>query len=276
MMNALNDNFDNGGNPYYLHQSDNPGMILVTQPLTSDNFHSWKWSMMLALSAKNKLGFMDGSIPAPDTSSPELLNAWTRANNLVNSWILNSVSKDIAASLLYHTTAAEIWRDLVESFQQSNSPHLFQLKKKLTDLVQGQMTVSTYYTQLKIIWDELFSIKQLCSCLSCTCGGVRRMIVDHQQKQVIQYLMGLNESFAHVRGQILLLDPLPSVVIGAIDGFIAITGACFGPDNKAKFGYHISAGTIWTVGSKLDPTADKERRLEKKSNPKWVLGFLFG
>ncbi|KAE8730292.1 hypothetical protein F3Y22_tig00003041pilonHSYRG01308 [Hibiscus syriacus] len=29
----------------------------------------------------------------------------------------------------------------------------------------------------------------------------------------------------------------------------------------------VFAGTIWTVGSKSDPTADKERRLEKKIKP---------
>ncbi|KAE8655186.1 Endoglucanase 20 [Hibiscus syriacus] len=83
---------------------------------------------------------MPNVLEPPDHSSPELFNAWTRANNLVNSWILNSVSKDIAASLLYHTTAVEIWRDLVERFQQSNGPRFFQLKKRLHDLVQGQQS----------------------------------------------------------------------------------------------------------------------------------------
>ncbi|KAE8711004.1 hypothetical protein F3Y22_tig00110307pilonHSYRG00082 [Hibiscus syriacus] len=78
--------------------------------------------MMLALSSKNKLGFINGSIQAPDSSMVNQFNAWTRANNLVNSWLLNSVSKDIAASLLYHTTAVEMWKDLVDRFQQSNEP----------------------------------------------------------------------------------------------------------------------------------------------------------
>ncbi|GMI96544.1 hypothetical protein HRI_003323700 [Hibiscus trionum] len=61
----LNDDFNNDANLYYLHQSDNPGMVLVTQPLGNDNYHSWRRSMMMALYAKNKLGFVDESIPAP-------------------------------------------------------------------------------------------------------------------------------------------------------------------------------------------------------------------
>ncbi|KAE8720139.1 hypothetical protein F3Y22_tig00109916pilonHSYRG00111 [Hibiscus syriacus] len=163
MVESLNDSFDNGANSYYLHQSENPGMILVSQLLFNDNFHSWKRSMILALSAKNKLGFVDSSIQAPDPSMVNQFNAWTRANNLVNSWLLNSVSKDIAASLLYHTTTAEIWKDL------------------------------------------------LCSCLQCNYGGVQRMLAEHQQEQVIQFLMRLNESYDHIRGQILLMGPLPPI-----------------------------------------------------------------
>ncbi|XP_038999182.1 uncharacterized protein LOC120124628 [Hibiscus syriacus] len=61
--------------------------------------------MVLALSAKNKLGFVDGSIATPDPSMVDQFNAWARANNLVNSWILNPVSKYIVVSLLYHTFA---------------------------------------------------------------------------------------------------------------------------------------------------------------------------
>ncbi|GMI70300.1 hypothetical protein like AT1G21280 [Hibiscus trionum] len=114
-MPSSNDQFEDGTNPYYLHQSDSPGTILVTQPLVSDNYNSWKRSMIMALSSKNKLGFVDGSLSAPASTST-LFSSWTRANNMVNSWILNSVSKDIAASLLYHSTAAAIWKDLEDRF----------------------------------------------------------------------------------------------------------------------------------------------------------------
>ncbi|KAE8695687.1 hypothetical protein F3Y22_tig00110694pilonHSYRG00275 [Hibiscus syriacus] len=163
MVESLNDSFDNGENPYYLHQSDNPGMILVNELFSNDKFHSWKRSVILALPARNKLGFIDSSIQAPNLSMVNQFNAWTRANNLVNSWLLNSVSKDIAASLLYHTTTAELWKDL------------------------------------------------LCSYLQCNCGGVQRMLAEHQQEQVIQYLMGLNESYVYIRGKILLMDLVPPI-----------------------------------------------------------------
>lgn len=33
----------------------------------------------------------------------------------------------------------------------------------------------------------------------------------YQQEYIMIFLMGLNDSYAHVRGQILLMDPLPPI-----------------------------------------------------------------
>ena len=98
--------------PFFLHHSDNPGLILVSRPLTGDNYNSWSRAMLIALSVKNKLGFIDGSIPKPDSSNLPLLNSWIRNNNVVISWILNSVSKEISASIIFSESASEIWLDL--------------------------------------------------------------------------------------------------------------------------------------------------------------------
>ncbi|KAJ9672533.1 hypothetical protein PVL29_025942 [Vitis rotundifolia] len=68
-------------------------------------------AMAMALIAKNKIGFVDGTIPRA-TQTDFLFNAWNCRNSMVTSWIINSVSKDIANSLMYIATAAEIWTDL--------------------------------------------------------------------------------------------------------------------------------------------------------------------
>ena len=90
---------DDSSNPFFLHHGDNPGFILVTQPLSGDNYHTWHRSMIMALTAKNKIGFVDGSISKPDPTDPLFLS-WTRCNNMVLSWLLNSVSKEIAGSII--------------------------------------------------------------------------------------------------------------------------------------------------------------------------------
>lgn len=90
---------DDRSNQYFLHHSGNPGLILVSQPLiVVDNYGSWSRSMMIALSVKNKLGFINGAISRPE-GNQEFFNSWIRNNNIVTPWILNSVSKEISAML---------------------------------------------------------------------------------------------------------------------------------------------------------------------------------
>ena len=53
-------------NPYFLPANENPGLMLTSQPLTGlENYMSWAQSVFLALSSKNKFGFVDGSIVEP-------------------------------------------------------------------------------------------------------------------------------------------------------------------------------------------------------------------
>jgi hypothetical protein len=194
-------------NPYYLHHGDSPGTLLVSQPLVGNNYHTWKRSMVMALSAKNKLGFIDGSLVKPNVESPEYF-AWNRCNNMVLSWILNSVSQEISASIIFIESAHEMWNDIKERFSQSNGPRIFQLQKAISALSQNSNSVTSYYTALKGLWDELNNYRPL---PLCSCGTSRTIHEFQMQEYAYQFLMGLNESYSPVRGQILLMDPLPSI-----------------------------------------------------------------
>ncbi|KAI4351369.1 hypothetical protein L6164_005741 [Bauhinia variegata] len=86
--------------PLFLHSSDSLGVVLVSKQFDSTSFNAWKRGMIIALSAKNKLGFITGELPKPDPSSP-LLQAWNICNFIVISWILNVLNKEIAESVIY-------------------------------------------------------------------------------------------------------------------------------------------------------------------------------
>ncbi|XP_073023649.1 uncharacterized protein [Primulina eburnea] len=197
--------------PYFLHHSDNPGLTLVSHVLTGENYVFWSRAMKIALSVKNKLGFIDRSVAKPPSNELNLLNYWSRNNNIVISWILNSVSKEISASILFSESAAEIWEDLRERFQQSNGPRVFQLRRELVSCRQEQEPVSVYFTKLKALWEELSNFRPACSCGMCNCDGVKKIDEYFQMDFTMSFLMGLNDSFAQVRSQILLIDPLPPI-----------------------------------------------------------------
>jgi hypothetical protein len=156
-------------NPLYLHNGDNPGNPLVTQLLTGENYYTWSRSMLMALTAKKKVLFINGGLPKPDPLSPEFL-PWTQCNNMVLSWIINSVSKEISISIISVDTAEAMWNDLKDRFSQQNGPRIFQIQKSISDLRQENLSVSSYFTILKGLWDELIHYKPL---PPCTCGTTK-------------------------------------------------------------------------------------------------------
>ncbi|KAL2533143.1 Uncharacterized protein Adt_06494 [Abeliophyllum distichum] len=56
---------DDPCNPYFLSNGDHPGLNLVSSPLTGSNYNSWSRAISVALVAKNKICFVDGSVPRP-------------------------------------------------------------------------------------------------------------------------------------------------------------------------------------------------------------------
>lgn len=76
--------------------------------------------MLIALGAKNKVCFVDGSIQSPPNDEPQY-PLWLRNYNLVASnWLL----KELIASVIYSATAAAIWSVLQERFLQNNGPRM--------------------------------------------------------------------------------------------------------------------------------------------------------
>ncbi|KAH0771720.1 hypothetical protein KY290_015701 [Solanum tuberosum] len=198
-------------NPYYLHPLDSPGMSLMNSIFEGKGYGGWRRTIIIALSAKNNLGFIDGGCKALGSDSP-YLKLWDRTNNMVTSWLLNSLSKEIAESVIYSKIAEALWKDLEDHFGQPNRANLYHLQKELNDLVQGSNDIARYYTRLKGLWDELdlLNTKNCCSC-TCTYGGKNVSSKALQDERLILFLMGLNNAYSPVRSNILMINPLPSV-----------------------------------------------------------------
>lgn len=147
--------FEDVSSPYFLHNSQNPGSILVTTLLSgAANYHSWSRAMLIALDTKNKTTFVDGTLPRP-FEDDLLFNSWKRYNSMVKSWLLNSISQEFSTSLRCFQDASDIWTDLRSCFLESDGARIFDIKKNLATLNQGSMDVNSYYTKMKVLWDEL-------------------------------------------------------------------------------------------------------------------------
>ncbi|XP_069149162.1 uncharacterized protein [Solanum lycopersicum] len=135
-------------NPLYIHPSDNPSLILVPVVFEGVGYRSWRRGIMRSLSVKDKLGFINGELKRPSSTSPQY-RQWERCDNMVISWILNSLSKDIADSVEYVSDAVELWKEIEDRYDQTNGAKLFQIQKDINDLSQGVLDVTVYYTRMK-------------------------------------------------------------------------------------------------------------------------------
>ncbi|OIT21936.1 hypothetical protein A4A49_55608, partial [Nicotiana attenuata] len=68
--------------------------------------------------------------------------------------------------------------------------------------------VSTYYSKLKDLWDEYDAMTPT---PSCPCPESKVFLEHIQQQRLVQFLSGLNESFAQAKGQIMLMIPTPTI-----------------------------------------------------------------
>ncbi|XP_026406166.1 uncharacterized protein LOC113301602 isoform X2 [Papaver somniferum] len=95
--------------PYVIHPSDNPATVLFSPLLQGDNYGAWIKGITKALNANGKLGFVDGSLPPSEDDLTH--RCWKRYDDLVGSWLLNSVHPDIRASCLYAASSYAIRKD---------------------------------------------------------------------------------------------------------------------------------------------------------------------
>ncbi|CAL1394399.1 unnamed protein product [Linum trigynum] len=199
--------------PFFVANDDLSAQQFVIVLLSGSNYHSWGRSMRMGLHARNKLPLIDSpsSVPSPDVP---LWSAWDQANVLVLGWIQRSVAPEIAQSILWFNTAVEAWEDLRERFSEGNEIRISDLYDEIAALKQGSLSISSYFTKFRVLWEEFLILRPLpvCSCNpKCMCDASSIPRGYMRRDQVIRFLKGLNESFGHIKSQLLMMDPLPSI-----------------------------------------------------------------
>ena len=109
------------------------------------NYHSWLRIMVLAFTAKKKIGFANVKISMPEVDSPPYED-WKSCNTMALSYLINSMHIDVSSSIMYCETVREMWVELKNLFSQGNGPKIYNLQREIS---QNQMTVIEYYTKFK-------------------------------------------------------------------------------------------------------------------------------
>ncbi|GJT62735.1 ribonuclease H-like domain-containing protein [Tanacetum coccineum] len=141
------------GNPLHVKNSDNSNSVIISFKLLGiENYRIWPGAVKLALQARNKYGFIDGSCLKESYATSEVLSAqWDRCNAMVLTWIMNVVSQDIYMVLVYYENVAIVWKELRETY----------------DRVDGSVVLNS-------LWREFDALTKLpkCTCeVKCSCDA---------------------------------------------------------------------------------------------------------
>jgi hypothetical protein len=212
---VLISNFD-AGNPLHIQTNDNSGTALIPfKLLGTENYRIWSGAMKLALQARNKFSFVDGSCLKETYVTSDVLYAqWDRCNAIVLTWLMNSVSQDVYMGLVYSDNAACVWKELQETYDKVDGSVIYNLLQKINCVKQGGTSVVDYYHRLNSLWREFDVLTKLpvCVCeVKCSCDDSKELGMHKQLMKLMQFLMGLDDWYQPVRTALLTRDPLPEV-----------------------------------------------------------------
>ncbi|KAF7838703.1 Retrovirus-related Pol polyprotein from transposon RE1 [Senna tora] len=107
-------------------------MALVNTILDGGNYLAWTIGTLTALEAKDKTGYIDGSIPA--LTDPTEFKKWKKVHSMIKSWMVNSLSKELSDYFAFCLTSKAMWDVLQERFDLDASIKLMQFLMSLNSL----------------------------------------------------------------------------------------------------------------------------------------------
>lgn len=99
-------------NPFYLSSSENLGLAITSVIFNGSTFLAWSKSIQLILGAKLKLGFIDGICIWLENDKIQL-EKWSRCDDMIRCWLMNSMAKELYKGFGYAKSAKELSDDVV-------------------------------------------------------------------------------------------------------------------------------------------------------------------
>ena len=91
----------------------------------------------LALGGRPKLGYMNGLIRAPASTDAKFVE-WQANDNIVMSWLFNSMETQIYEIFAHSETTKSLWDSLQDMYGNvDNASYVFELQRELTHIEQS-------------------------------------------------------------------------------------------------------------------------------------------
>lgn len=88
---------------------------ITSHKLNGQNYNQWMRSVKIYLQGKGKKGYIIGDSKYPKKEDSNL-GKWQLENNLVMSWLLNTMTNEIGENFMYYNTAKDMWDVMKETY----------------------------------------------------------------------------------------------------------------------------------------------------------------
>ncbi|GKA78444.1 putative RNA-directed DNA polymerase [Tanacetum coccineum] len=210
--------------PLHLHPNDTTALIVVSIKLEgTENYQVWSCFVLLALEGKNKTGFINGTCKRSNTNEV-LGRQWDGVNAIV--------------------------LELKETYDKVDGSIMFGLHHQINTLKQNGSSIADYYHKLNALWKQFDAMIELPKCVCNASEGFKK---HTQLMKLMQFLMGLDDSYMQMRSYTLSIEVLPDVrsayatisseeshrvVVGSIAGFSQRNQASDFVSNNLGFNDH--------------------------------------
>lgn len=146
------------------------------------------------------------------------------------------------------------------------------MQKELAELTQGDVSITNFFTQLKVLWDQIQNLNPfpICTCGKGICGVNHRFTKLQVKESVMKFLMGLTDSFSQEEVQ---RNGSSGSHARVESTALATKGPNFIPNINSRYGSKHPQGKKRPQGThcgKLGHTANKCYKLHE-----FPLGFKF-
>ncbi|XP_059668825.1 uncharacterized protein LOC132313906 [Cornus florida] len=170
---------------------------------------------------------------------------------MVMSWLWNAMVPEISDTVMFLTTAQEIWEAIRQTYSKKNdAAQVYEIKVKLAATKQRNKTVTEYANTLKNLWYEL-DYYQVLEMKNSEDAVLLKAFIE--KDRIYDFLAGFNSEFDTVRVQTL------GKGLSSLNEAIATIRA-----EESRRGVMLDSQPL--EGSALLTTAASEQTLEKKSS----------
>ncbi|XP_019459912.1 PREDICTED: uncharacterized protein LOC109359670 [Lupinus angustifolius] len=85
--------------------------------------------------------------------------SWEEQDQTVFAWILNSIFDSLHTRVIGYTSSSQLWDELHSFCNAHTKARSWQLRAQLRTIIQGNNTISEYFSKIKCITDSLASIR---------------------------------------------------------------------------------------------------------------------